>query len=81
MQVKYEEVVDRMVGQLLRLLWQAERAGRGRYSLVVTGDHSTPVEFGDHSHEPVPFAIAHVRDVVSGKPCVYLQAQGLRQRF
>ncbi|GAB4817188.1 hypothetical protein N2152v2_004234 [Parachlorella kessleri] len=63
--VRYEEVVDRMVGQLLRLLWQAERAGRGRYSLVVTGDHSTPVEFGDHSHEPVPFAIARVRDVVA----------------
>ena len=38
---------------------------RCRYSVVVTGDHSTPVEFGDHSHEPVPFAIAHVRHVVS----------------
>lgn len=34
-------------------------------SIVVTGDHSTPVEFGDHSHEPVPFAIAHVRHAVS----------------
>ena len=33
-------------------------------SVVVTGDHSTPVEFGDHSHEPVPFAIAHLRHVV-----------------
>jgi len=33
-------------------------------SIVVTGDHSTPVEFGDHSHEPVPFTIAHVRHVV-----------------
>ena len=81
MQVNYEEVVDRMVGQLLRLLWQAERAGRGRYSLVVTGDHSTPVEFGDHSHEPVPFAIARVRDVVSGEPCQRLNARGLIQRF
>ena len=30
----------------------------------MTGDHSTPVEFGDHSHEPVPFAIAHIRHVV-----------------
>jgi 2,3-bisphosphoglycerate-independent phosphoglycerate mutase len=53
-----------MVGQLLRLLWSEERRGNGRYSIVVTGDHSTPVEFGDHSHEPVPFAIAHVRHVV-----------------
>ncbi|KAI8467172.1 MAG: 2,3-bisphosphoglycerate-independent phosphoglycerate mutase-domain-containing protein [Monoraphidium minutum] len=34
---------------------------RQRYALCVTGDHSTPVVFGDHSHEPVPFALAHVR--------------------
>ena len=108
-QPRYQEVVDRMVGQLVRLLWQEERRGNGRYrcapplqqpppppsllqpfphallrpscaepiplspplpppplcSIVVTGDHSTPVEFGDHSHEPVPFAIAHLRHVVS----------------
>ncbi|PSC70414.1 archaeal type cofactor-independent phosphoglycerate mutase [Micractinium conductrix] len=64
MKPRYQEVVDRMVGQLLRLLWSHERAGNGRYSVVVTGDHSTPVEFGDHSHEPVPFAIAHLRHVV-----------------
>lgn len=34
-----------------------------RYSILVTGDHSTPVMFGDHSHEPVPLAIADVADV------------------
>lgn len=66
LKVRYLEVVDAMVGQLLRLLWRAEAAGAGRYSLVVTGDHSTPVEYGDHSHEPVPLAIAHLRHVVSG---------------
>ena len=32
--------------------------------LYYTGDHSTPVEYGDHSAEPVPFSIAAVRDVV-----------------
>jgi 2,3-diphosphopglycerate-independent phosphoglycerate mutase len=37
-----------------------------RFSIVVTGDHSTPVEFGDHSHEPVPVALAHVRHVARG---------------
>ena len=26
------------------------------YILAVTGDHSTPVRYGDHSHEPVPIA-------------------------
>lgn len=41
-------------------------ASGARFAVCVTGDHSTPVMFGDHSHEPVPFAIAHVADVVSG---------------
>lgn len=63
-QVRYLEVVDAMVAQLVRLLWRAEARGDGRYSLLVTGDHSTPVEFGDHSHEPVPVAIARLRHVV-----------------
>jgi 2,3-diphosphopglycerate-independent phosphoglycerate mutase len=35
------------------------------YAVCVTGDHSTPVVFGDHSHEPVPFAVARVRDAVA----------------
>jgi hypothetical protein len=35
-----------------------------RYSVLITGDHSTPVMFGDHSHEPVPVAIADVAAVV-----------------
>ena len=50
-----------MVGQLIRRLWEAEAAGKGRYAICVTGDHSTPVDFGDHSHEPVPLAIAQIR--------------------
>jgi hypothetical protein len=35
-----------------------------KFSVLVTGDHSTPVMFGDHSHEPVPLACADVADVV-----------------
>lgn len=35
------------------------------YAVCVTGDHSTPVVFGDHSHEPVPFAVARVCDAVA----------------
>lgn len=60
-QVRFLEVVDKMVGQMLRLLWQAEGDTGARYTIIVTGDHSTPVLFGDHSNEPVPLAIAHVR--------------------
>jgi hypothetical protein len=36
-----------------------------KFSILVTGDHSTPVMFGDHSHEPVPLAYADVADVVA----------------
>ena len=86
LKVAYLEVVDRMVGQLLRLLWESEKKKKvvvapdsssldnhnssrfveqqQQYCIVVTGDHSTPVEFGDHSCEPVPFAIASVQHVV-----------------
>lgn len=56
-----------MLRQLIRRLHEAEAAGSGQYAICVTGDHSTPVLFGDHSHEPVPFTIAHVRHVVSSQ--------------
>lgn len=64
LKVAYQQVVDTMVGQLLRLLWQAEERGVARFTVVVTGDHSTPVQYGDHSIEPVPFAVSHLRHVV-----------------
>lgn len=59
-----------MVGQLLRRLAEGEAAtstptaAGSDFAVSVTGDHSTPVLFGDHSNEPVPFAIAYVRHVV-----------------
>ena len=56
----YIEAVDVMVGQLLQGLWGA----RGRCTVVLAADHSTPVVFGDHSHEPVPVAVADVAHVV-----------------
>lgn len=56
----YIEAVDRMVGQLLRGLWEAG----GRCVVALAADHSTPVVFGDHSHEPVPVAVADVAHVV-----------------
>ena len=49
-----------MIRQLVTRLALAEQEGKGRFNVVVTGDHSTPVVFGDHSHEPVPFTIASV---------------------
>lgn len=72
LKVRYLECVDVMLRQLIRRLHEAETAGHGQYAVCVTGDHSTPVLFGDHSHEPVPFTIAHVRHVVKqmGGPAI-----------
>lgn len=63
--VKGLEAVDHAIGQLARLLWEAESTGKFSYYLCVTGDHSTPVEYGDHSFEPVPFALCSLKDFVS----------------
>lgn len=62
--VKALEAVDQAIGQLARLLWQAEKSGKFQYFLCVTGDHSTPVEYGDHSFEPVPLAMCQLKDFV-----------------
>ncbi|KAL3526666.1 hypothetical protein ACH5RR_011322 [Cinchona calisaya] len=62
--VKGLEAVDRAIGQLARLLWQTQSTGKFQYFLCVTGDHSTPVEYGDHSFEPVPFALCRLKDFV-----------------
>ncbi|XP_028109057.1 uncharacterized protein LOC114307830 [Camellia sinensis] len=62
--VKGLEAVDRAIGQLARLLWQAESTGNFQFFLCVTGDHSTPVEYGDHSFEPVPFTLCRLKDFV-----------------
>ncbi|KAJ7517027.1 hypothetical protein O6H91_21G009000 [Diphasiastrum complanatum] len=64
LKVKAFEAVDKMIGQLAHLLWQAESGGNVSYSICVTGDHSTPVEYGDHSFEPVPFSICCLKDFV-----------------
>lgn len=64
LKVKGLEAVDRAIAQLAKLLWEAESTGKFQYYLCVTGDHSTPVEYGDHSFEPVPFTICRLKDFV-----------------
>ncbi|KAK1440748.1 hypothetical protein QVD17_06579 [Tagetes erecta] len=71
--VKGLEAVDKAIGQLARLLWEAESTGQFQFFLCVTGDHSTPVEYGDHSFEPVPFTLCRLKDyvgAVGGEPVV-----------
>lgn len=62
--VKGLEAVDRAIRQLAKLLWEAESTGKFQYFLCVTGDHSTPVEYGDHSFEPVPFTMCRLKDFI-----------------
>ena len=64
LKVKALEAVDTAIGQLARLLWEAESTGNFQFFLCVTGDHSTPVEYGDHSFEPVPFSLCRLKDFV-----------------
>ena len=59
------EKADAMLGQLLRLLWEQQRAGKSRFIVCVTGDHTTPVRIGDHSHEPVPFVVARLDNIAN----------------
>jgi len=50
-----------MIGKLIELLAfysQVDELLTVQAIIIVTGDHSTPVIFGDHSFEPVPFVIA-----------------------
>lgn len=49
--VEIIEKIDRMVDQI----WNALD---GRLVLLVSGDHSTPVSYGDHTGEPCPLLIA-----------------------
>ncbi|KAG0476456.1 hypothetical protein HPP92_013297 [Vanilla planifolia] len=67
LKVRALEAVDRAIAQLIKLLWQAEKYGKFEYYVCVTGDHSTPVEYGDHSFESVPFALCKIRDFVGAR--------------
>jgi len=52
--------IDEMIGLIVGKLVEEEAKGETEFSICLTGDHSTPVLYGDHSCEPVPFAIAKV---------------------
>ncbi|GMH33625.1 hypothetical protein BSKO_01459 [Bryopsis sp. KO-2023] len=65
MKVRFLECVDEMIGQMIKRLWRVQKDTGQQFVLVCTGDHSTPVIFGDHSHEPVPFVISRLADVVA----------------
>ena len=59
LKIKIEQLekVDRAIGKMLDLL----KASEDETIVCVTGDHTTPVRYGDHSHEPVPFVAGVVK--------------------
>uniref|UniRef100_A0A0R0H3T1 Uncharacterized protein n=1 Tax=Glycine max TaxID=3847 RepID=A0A0R0H3T1_SOYBN len=64
---EYPKTMRSMLGnrlRLARLLWVAESTRKFQFFLCVRGDHSTPVEYRDHSFEMVPFAICWLKDFV-----------------
>ncbi|RLN72042.1 hypothetical protein BBJ28_00006736 [Nothophytophthora sp. Chile5] len=54
----YIERADEMIALLLEGLHADYADGEDEVTIIVTGDHTTPVKYGDHTFEPVPFAIA-----------------------
>lgn len=48
--ILYLEKVDQMIGTFYSLIQPNQN-----FVVCVTGDHTTPVEIGDHTFEPVPF--------------------------
>ncbi|RKP09793.1 2,3-bisphosphoglycerate-independent phosphoglycerate mutase-domain-containing protein [Thamnocephalis sphaerospora] len=56
--IRFLQEIDVMLGHVLQRLQQycADIEG-GKVTVCVTGDHSTPVLYGDHSSEPVPVTV------------------------
>ncbi|CAH0477071.1 unnamed protein product [Peronospora belbahrii] len=54
------EQSDEMISLLLEGIHTDCGDEDNEVTIVVTGDHTTPVKYGDHTFEPVPFAIARV---------------------
>jgi 2,3-diphosphopglycerate-independent phosphoglycerate mutase len=55
--VEQIEKTDKAIVKMLEMLNESKT----EFILCATGDHTTPVRFGDHSHEPVPLAFGTVR--------------------
>ncbi|ORZ13184.1 archaeal type cofactor-independent phosphoglycerate mutase [Absidia repens] len=55
------EKIDTMMGDVIQQLAQAEKTKDVEFTVIVASDHSTPVLYGDHSCEPVPFSISRVK--------------------
>ncbi|CAI5729433.1 unnamed protein product [Peronospora destructor] len=58
--VHFIERADEMISLLLEGIHADCGDEDNEVTIVVTADHTTPVKYGDHTFEPVPFAITRV---------------------
>ena len=65
-QIKIEQLekADIAIGKLVNKLAEHSRENAHEQFIVcVTGDHTTPVRYGDHSSEPVPVALGLAKQI------------------
>lgn len=80
--VDWLERSDQMIGGLIRRLTQEKAQGGIRdtiWTIVVTGDHSTPVVYGDHACEPVPFVAATLQHLDGCEPTAFVYPTEMQQ--
>ncbi|KAI9303370.1 2,3-bisphosphoglycerate-independent phosphoglycerate mutase-domain-containing protein [Cunninghamella echinulata] len=64
LKVGFLEKIDTMMGNIIQQLSAAEKEKDLEFTIVITSDHSTPVLYGDHSCEPVPFTVSKVKHII-----------------
>ncbi|EPZ31344.1 archaeal type cofactor-independent phosphoglycerate mutase [Rozella allomycis CSF55] len=62
LKISWIEKVDQMISRIIDQAKAVECLEN--LWIIVTGDHSTPVEYGDHSCEPVPFVLCKLRNIL-----------------
>ena len=63
LKIEYYKRVDSMMSRLINGL----KATNKEYIICLTGDHTTPIKSGDHTFEPVPFAISSLGGILGKK--------------
>jgi 2,3-diphosphopglycerate-independent phosphoglycerate mutase len=56
--IYFLQKIDEMIGEIISGI--NERKESSEFVLCFTGDHSTPISWGDHTAEPVPLLLAHI---------------------
>lgn len=74
--VEWLEKSDIMIADLIDML---KASSRENMVLMVTGDHSTVVEYGDHSCEAVPFLLTDISPLISSSTSTIISADKTQQ--